>query len=136
MPRTIHTIAAALAALVIAAPTALARPIEDPVGTSSLAGTTSSPKQDLRSPDARDAARPKTRADVTAALAQERYYASYGDPTPITPPAGAPAIDTGDGIAQLPFILAVSGALIFGLATGSGLHLLHARRRRATSLAT
>jgi hypothetical protein len=56
-------------------------------------------------------------------------------PTPITRSA-LPEIRTDDGIGQLPFILAMSGALIIGLATGSGLQLLHARPRHATGPAT
>ncbi len=35
-------------------------------------------QQSPRTPDGRHAARPKTPSDVTAALAQERYYSSYG----------------------------------------------------------
>jgi hypothetical protein len=42
------------------------------------------------------------------------------------------AADTGDGIARLPFLSAVFGALIVGLGAGSGLHLLHVRRRYRT----
>jgi hypothetical protein len=134
MPRTIRTIAAALAALVIAAPPAFAMPIDGPVHTSSLAGTTSVPKQDLRSPDARDAAeRPQAPADVTAALAQERYYSSYG-PAPVTAPSTATAADTSDGIDSLPFVLGLAGALIVGIAAGTGMHLLVVRRRQATGL--
>jgi hypothetical protein len=71
-----------------------------------------------------------------AALAQERYYASYGKPTPLTHATRTVAADTGNGIARLPFVIAVVGALIVGLGAGSGLHLLHARRRHATRLAT
>jgi hypothetical protein len=148
MPRTIRTIAAALTALVIAAPPAFAMPIDSPGHPSE---TTSAPKQDLRSPDARDAAkRPQTPADVTAALAQERYYSSYGDPEPLDvtaaqyaaskqpEPASAPAsvrfADTGDGIDPLPFVLGLVGALIVGVAAGRGMHQLVMRRRHATGL--
>jgi hypothetical protein len=121
--------------------------------------------QELRSPDARDAARadqpqdwrtPDTRSaaaahsnrakdpgdraapgdDVDRALAQERYYASYGKPTPLTKAAPAVAPNTGDGIVSLPFVVAVLGALVIGLGAGSGLHLLYARRRHATGLVT
>jgi hypothetical protein len=144
-PRTIRTLAAVLAALTIAAPAATAAtPADDAVDTSGAAATSSSPDQDLWAPGAYppppwvprpDAARPKTPSDLTAALAQERYYSSHGDPSPITPSA-EPDIRTDDGIARLPFILAISGALVIGLATGSGLHLLHIRRRHATSPAT
>jgi hypothetical protein len=173
MPRTIRTIAAALTALVIAAPPAFAMPIDSPGHPSE---TTSAPKQDLRSPDARDAAkRPQTPADVTAALAQERYYSSYGDPEPLDvtaaqyaaskqpepapasgdsepldvtaaqyaaskqpEPASAPAsvrfADTGDGIDSLSFVLGLVGALIVGVAAGTGMHQLVVRRRHATGL--
>lgn len=57
MTRHTRTITAAVAALAVAAPAATAMPADGPIRTSSLAGTTSAPKQDLRSPDARDAAR-------------------------------------------------------------------------------
>ena len=56
MPRTIPILAAVLAALTIAAPAAPATPAEDPVDTHS--------------------------PDLTAALAQERYYMGSADPTP------------------------------------------------------
>jgi hypothetical protein len=165
MPRTIPTLAAVLAALTIAAPAASATPADDAGDTWSPAATTSSPDHDLRSvtrnaarrktpsdisralaqeryymgsdnsTPARHAVRPKTPSDVTTALAQERYYMGPDDATPITPSA-SPEIRADDGIASLLFILAISGALIIGLATGSGLHLLHVRRRHATSIAT
>ena len=73
--------------------------------------------------------------DTTAedrALAQERHYESYGKPTPPTIATRTVAADTGDGIARLPFLSAVFGALILGLGAGSGLHLLHVRRRYRT----
>jgi hypothetical protein len=70
------------------------------------------------------------------ALAQERYYASYGKPSPPTMATRTVAADTGDGIAPLPFVVALFGALIVGLSAGSGLHLLHARRRYRTRSAT
>ena len=66
------------------------------------------------------------------ALAQERYHASYGEATPPTIANRTVAADTGDGIARLPFLSAVFGALILGLGAGSGLHLLHVRRRYHT----
>jgi hypothetical protein len=133
---------AALAALVLAAPAAAGAQAKDhgmnaatgdaarsAVRTSSLAGTTSASTQDLRSPDARDAGHPSTPSDVKAALAQERYYSSYGRPTPIPSPAVQVAGD--DGIATLPFALAMFGALMLGLGAGGALHLLHVRRHRA-----
>ena len=186
MPRTIPTLAAILAGLTIAAPAAPATRAEDHVDTysSDLTAALAQERYYMGSGDptparnaarpkippdvtkalaqeryymgsgdptpARDAARPKTPSDVTRALAQERYYMGSADATSITPatapeiravdppitPSAAAEIRTDDGIIRLPLILATSGALIIGLATGSGLHLLHARRRQATRTAT
>jgi hypothetical protein len=166
MSRCNTIIAATLAAVALAAPTALAQApdIHQPL-------IEQAKKQDLRSPDARDAARgmpsdrnaarPETAGnpnvttaaeralaqeryymsqgknaatdnDVTPAadpaLAWERYYASLGKRMPLTNATRTVAADTGEGIAPLPFVMAVFGALIVGLGAGSGLHLLHARR--------
>jgi hypothetical protein len=57
MTRSTRTISAGIAAFAALAPAAVAMP-QDAIHTSSLAGTTSAPAQDLRSPDARDAAQP------------------------------------------------------------------------------
>ena len=124
MSRTVRILTVALTALTIAAPAAIAMPI-DPIRPASA--------QNMSSPDAQDAARHTTPADL-AALAEERYYSSYGQPEPITPPATAPA--TADGIAALPFILGLAGTLIVGLAAGGGLHELYVRHRHAAGLAT
>ena len=159
-PRTLaRTLVAALAATALAATAAHARPLQEPSFPRATERTTqATTAPDLRSPDARDAASPahpdrsaaprgtsvnpgqepysatgaQTSADDNAALAQERYYSSYGDPRPISSPAAAPVADTGHGIAPLPFILGVAGALLVGLAAGIGLHQLHTRRRHAT----
>jgi hypothetical protein len=81
--------------------------------------------------------RPKTPSDVTAALAQERYFSSYGqDVEPLSRPAPAVVADDGDGIAPLPFVVSIVGALILGLGAGTGLHLLRFRRRQAAGLVT
>lgn len=72
-----------------------------------------------------------TRAEDRAP-AQERYHASYGEATRPTIATRTVAADTGDGIARLPFLSAVFGALILGLGAGSGLHLLRVRRRYRT----
>lgn len=204
MSRCNTIIAVALAAAALAAPAALAQPAD--IHAPLVKAAAESNKQDLRSPNTRDAARTtpsdpnvarpetagnpnvSTAADralaqeryyesfgkhataddnvtaaaepalaqeryymsfgkhattddnVTAAadpaLAQERYYASYGNPTPPTIATRPVAADTGYGIARLPFLSAVFGALIVGLGAGSRLHLLRARRRHATRLAT
>jgi hypothetical protein len=76
---------------------------------------------------------PETASPRAAALAQERSYSTYGA-TELATPAPAVVADSGDGIAPLPFALAVFGALVVGLGAGSALHL--ARARRHAGLAT
>ena len=133
MSRCNTIVAAVLAAAALAAPTALAQ-------SALIHAAAESNKQGLRSPDTRDAARATAPSDQIAvrpetearALAQERYYESYGQPTRPTIATRAVAADTGDGIARLPLLGAVFGALIVVLGAGTGLHLLHARRRHRT----
>jgi hypothetical protein len=56
---------------------------------------------------------------------------SSGAPAPLTAQARPISIDTNHGVAWVPFVLALAGALIAGFAASSSLHLLHSRRRRA-----
>jgi hypothetical protein len=91
-------------------------------------------QQNRRSPDAQDAAAPTTPSDVTTALAQERYYSSYGENVePLTSP-GPVAHPGDDGIAPLPFVILLLGALILGAVAGSAPHVL--RSRHASRVAT
>jgi hypothetical protein len=75
--RRIHrptVLTALVCALVVPAtgvPAATAMPIDGPAHTSGLPGTTSAPKQDLRSPDARDAAQGRTTRDFAAPIVQD-----------------------------------------------------------------
>jgi hypothetical protein len=69
------------------------------------------PAQDLRSPDARDAGRPVTTAPAPVATA-----------APVAGSQGA------DGIAALPFVLSLAGAVIVGVGLSTA---VHARRRVA-----
>jgi MYXO-CTERM domain-containing protein len=113
--RSIVNCALVCGLLAITTSTAAARPVDDTRGgatTSSLAGTTSdtplpgecapnlpdgattsclpattAPRQDLRSPDARDAVDAER-----IARTMEQYYQSYDEPKPATAPA-APAPD-------------------------------------------
>ena len=123
------------------------RPIHRPALVCALACMTlalvavsapASTPQDLRSPDAQ-----------ASALAQERYYSSYGEPAqdlrtpdamdagrPFGPvPAAAPveAVEPvdGDGIAPLAFGVALFGALIAGIGATSVVYTLRGRRRTA-----
>ena len=82
-----HTLAAALVASAIAAPAAGAMPAPpDMHASTAQAPKVQQSRQDLRSPDARDAAGGTTQA----ALAQERYYSSYGTPEPVQVPVVRP----------------------------------------------
>lgn len=150
MSRCNTIIAAALAAAALAAPTALAQPADIHSGLSDAADAATRSDHIAARPEtagngnisddaapsaqARDGSRyPTTDGSVSPAeeraLAQERYYESYGKPTPPTIATRTVWTDTGDEISRLPFLSAVFGALIVGLGTGSGLHLLHVRRR-------
>ena len=77
--RTVISLLAA-AALLMVATTASARPLDD-APTSSLAGTTTTPRQDLRGEHARDA------ANASQIAAQMREF----DATPVVAPKSEPA---------------------------------------------
>jgi hypothetical protein len=120
---TLHrTLLIALASLALSAPAALARPadLRSEAPTSSLSGTSEE----------------RLGRSFGPLLAQERSFSTYGEPAPLTKPATTVAADTGDGMVPLPFVLAVLGALGVGLAAGSRLHLIHARRGHSARLAT
>ena len=124
-PAIVTALAAALLGVTLGGPAA-ARPtdIHDGWETSSLAGTTSTPRQDLRSPDAIDAAR---QDDV--ALAMERYYQSYGEPAPLVADTPAPA-PVDDDAPLLPIAIAVAAALAVVAASATHVRRLRLRRRR------
>ena len=65
-------------------------------------------------------------SSTDAALAIERSYSSYGEAPPV---ADGQAGATRDGISTTPFLLALTGALVIGLAVGSLSSLATARRR-------
>jgi hypothetical protein len=64
-------------------------------------------------------------SSTDAALAIERSYSSYGEAPPV---ADGEAGSDGDGISIAPFLLALTGALVIGLAVGSLAPLSTARR--------
>jgi hypothetical protein len=121
----IRTLLVALACAALFAPAAVARPadLRSEAPTSSLSGTTGTVFEHLFDPY------PEPTSAREAALAQERAYLATFKPTRLVKTAPAVATDSGDGIASLPFALAVFGALVVGLAAGSALQLVHARRR-------
>jgi hypothetical protein len=92
--------------------------------TSGPAATASAPALDLNNPD---------RRAIEAALAQERYYSSYGDPEPLTvPQSPARSSDT----PWLPIALAIAATLAITAASATHLRRLRIRRRRAARAAT
>jgi hypothetical protein len=81
------------------------------------------PRQDLRGPDAREAARA-----AETSRAWERYYTRYLEPQPPAPaPSPAPADDT----PWLPIALSIAAAL-----AAVGASTVHVRRRRRTARVT
>jgi hypothetical protein len=135
-----RSLAAALTTVAIAAPGAVAqaKPVDthvpvaqatqdlrspdarDAARTPSLGGTVS-PKQDLRSPDARDAAVPQPDINARGATAV--------DSSTRPAPAPVPASTGGDGIDWAPIALGLAGALL-GIAGLGALAVRHARRVR------
>ena len=121
-PRTaVRTIVACMLAcglLAITTSTAAAAcpTVPDGASTSCPEANATTPHQDLRSPDARDAGDTER-----IALAMEQYYATYDEPKPATAPA-APAPD------DSPFLLisVIAGGLALVLASTA----LVLRRRR------
>jgi hypothetical protein len=124
-PTIVTALALTLLGITMTGPAA-AQPVDihDGLRTSSLAGTTSTPRQDLRSPDALDAARQNE-----IELAIERYYQSYGEPEPL-PVAEAPAPVPSDDTPWLPIGLAAAAALAIVAASATHLRRLRIRRRR------
>jgi hypothetical protein len=149
--RVTRTAALALALAALAAPTAAAQQqdLRSPdARDTARAAPTAAQQRDLRSPDARDAgtsaplAHPQplkdygknaatgdhVTPDSSPALAQERYFSSYGEPEPLTQPQSpAPSDDT----PWLPIALAITGALVIVAASATQLRRLRLRRRRA-----
>jgi hypothetical protein len=125
-PRTaIRTIfacmlACGLLAITTSAAAAECPAIPDGASTSCLEATATTPHQDLRSPDARDAERAEH-----IARAMENYYSTYGEPKPVAAsPAAAPD--------EPPFLLisVIAGGLALVLAS-TALALVLRRRRVA-----
>ena len=122
----VTALALALLGVTLSGPAAARVPVE--LQTSSLAGTTSTPRQDLRSPDAIDAAR-----QDKVALAMERYSKSYGKPKPLFAKAQAHAPAHHD-TPVLPIGIALAAALAVIAASATHLRRLRLRRRTAGAL--
>jgi hypothetical protein len=123
MSRSTRSITAGIAVFAALAPAASAMPADGPVRTSSLAGTASAPRQDLRSPDARDAAQPPAKlpgAHVTL------------------PPVHSTSVvhvAAGDGFDWTDAVIGAGGAFA-GLALVGGTGAILRRRTTRHSLAT
>jgi hypothetical protein len=118
------TMLVALACAALFAPAALARPVDlrSQAPTSSLSGTEGTVFEHVFDPY------PEPTSAREAALAQERAYLATFKPTKLVKTTAAVATDSGNGIAPLPFALAIFGALVVGLTAGSALQLVHGRR--------
>jgi hypothetical protein len=97
--------------------------LTSPVGSVAQAADPSAAMRSALVPSQRD-----------AALAQERYYASYGTPAVLADSAHRASSDSGTGISWLGFGLALLGTLIAGLAAGRALQPRYTRNRRTTPL--
>ena len=128
-----HTLTAAVAASALATAPALAKPADYPYesSTSSLAGTTS-PQQDLRSPDARDAAQPKA-AESSVAPGTPTWPVQPEPLTrPVPPAESATGNGGGDDSIWLVLGLGLGGA---GLLAGGAAGLARHSRVRARRVA-
>jgi len=152
-----RTVAAALAITALAAPAALARPVDLRSPDTKDAAAQADAPQDMRSPDTRDAATsPSAREQdlrhleagvqtsslagttsdpaIEAALAQERYYATSVKAAPL-PVAAQTGVSDGDGAPWVVFALGLAGAAVAGAGGASiaGKTRLRARRARVTA---
>jgi hypothetical protein len=68
----------------------------------------------------------------SAALAQEQYLGSYGEPDPLDPPQSPIA---SDDVPWLAIVLSIAGGLVIVAASATQLRRLRVRRRRAAGSA-
>jgi hypothetical protein len=121
MTRTPSTIAAGIAAFAALAPAAVAMPTDGPIKTSSVPGLTKSQRQDLRSPDARDAA------------TRQRHLAAGHVSLPAVQPSRIVHVAASNGFDVTDAALGAGGAFAaLVVATAGGVAL---RRRTARGLA-
>ena len=108
---TTRIITTSLAILALAAPAASAMPIRGDVGTSSLAGTTSTPKQDLRNPDNRAPGIDTSKTGV--------FVVPYQQPPtmkPVAPPkATTPAATTDSDSGPSPLVFILPGLVLIAM---------------------
>lgn len=123
-----RTLAAALAAVALTAPSALARPADmhaPPAKAGSAQQKSQTPTQDLRSADAQDAARnPRDAREAARPRPGPPTWPAY--PQPITPTPVVEAPGSGGGIDWTTIGLGIAGSLL----AVSGLAVLASRSRR------
>ena len=126
-----RTLLATLAAAALIAPAAPARPadIHAPLARAAAkAQAQAQPKQDLRSPDARDAGQNLRRADQQPPAGQPTWPVN---PRPIAAPAQQPAPDDGSPVPVLPIVAGVLVVLAAALTARYGTRRMHRRTRIA-----
>jgi hypothetical protein len=162
MPRSIRTITTAIVIAALAAPTALAQQPADIHAPLAKAASDTRDAAPATTPSDRNTARPDTAGspNLTSAVdralaqeryyvsygqstatddnvtpaadfarAQERYYTSYGEPEPLTrPQSPVPSDDT----PWLPIALSITAGLVIVATSATQRRRLRLRRRRAT----
>jgi hypothetical protein len=133
MSHTSHrrrALAAAATALLVLAPSAPA------AHRAHLPGPPNYPSAVASQPGALTGTHVQTPSDVNAALAQERYYSSYGDPASDTSPAvRSTERPSGNGIGSAPLVVSLLAALALGIGAVRAMHVRRARRPSTSNLA-
>jgi hypothetical protein len=141
MSRTPSTIAAGIAAFAALAPAAVAMPVDGPITssqikTSSLSGLTTSQRQDLRSPDARDVGTRDAGTRTRLVMGHHALPPVFPTANVDLPPAHQPRVlgaDASNGFDVTDAALGAGGAFAaVVIATAGGVAL---RRRTARGLA-
>jgi hypothetical protein len=107
--RIVRTAATAMALAALAAPTALARPADMPPAVAKAAAAAQH-KQELRSPDAIDAATRQNKQDPIADI--HAPLAAVSEPRPITPARAVQAPDSSSGVSLTAIGLGIAGSLL------------------------
>jgi hypothetical protein len=126
---TTRKLAAALAIGALAAPAAAQAQPPDMHASTATALAQAHQKQDLRSPDARDAAlRPRRAGEPFSGSAPQGMPAWPANPQPITPAPATPVADDGNPVDWPTIALGIAGSLI----AVAGLGAVMNRRSRRT----
>ena len=127
MPRSIRTITTAIAIAALAAPTALAQPGSP--NLTSAADRALAQERYYTSYGKSTATDDNVTPAADSARAQERYYTSYGEPEPLTRPQSPVS---SDDTPWLPIALSITAGLVIVATSATQLRRLRLRRHRAT----